>query len=108
MAIFNNNRTHNTNSKQARKGACFSITMPYSVEHELSRIQKAMGLNSRSQTIVFLVHHYNQEQRTFDSVDKLCHLLERFNKLDLNKGFSDMRKADNESSFESQAELPYN
>lgn len=78
MAIFNNRNNTYKNSNQARKGACFSITMPYSVENRLKEIQKSMGLNSKSQTIVFLIHHYDKEQRAFDSIDKLSAMLDKF------------------------------
>lgn len=78
MAIFNNRNNTYKNSNQARKGACFSITMPYSVENRLKEIQKSMGLNSKSQTIVFLIHHYDKEQRAFDSIDKLSVMLDKF------------------------------
>ena len=77
MAIFNNYQK-NRNSNHARKGACFSVTMPYSVESKLKEIQKSMGLNSKSQTIVFLIHHYDKEQRAFDSIDKLSVMLDKF------------------------------
>lgn len=94
MAIFNTHKTSN-NYNQARKGACFSVTMPYEVENRLKQIQKSMGLNSRSQTIVFLVHHYEREQKTFDSIDRLANMLSKFEKI-------------KNSEVATQAELPYN
>lgn len=77
MAIFNNYNKSNRNSNHARKGACFSITMPYSVEKRLKEIQNSMGLNSRSQTIVFLIHHYDREQKAFDGIDKLAEIVDK-------------------------------
>lgn len=94
MAIFSKPNT-NKNCNQARKGACFSITMPYEVEARLKEIQKQMGLNSRSQTIVFLVHHYEREQKTFDSIDRLANLLSQVERL-------------KSSDIATQGELPYN
>lgn len=80
MAIFN---THPTNKKsnQTRKGACFSVTMPFPVEKRLREIQRSMGLNSRSATLVFLVHHYDREQHAFDSIDKLSLMVDKMEKL---------------------------
>lgn len=94
MAIFSKPNT-SKNYNQARKGACFSITMPYEVESRLKEIQKQMGLNSRSQTIVFLVHHYEREQKTFDSIDRLANLLSQVERL-------------KSSDIATQGELPYN
>lgn len=97
MAIFKNyQKTSNYN--HARKGAAFSVTMPFEVEHRLREIQKSMGLNSRSQTIVFLVHHYDKEMRTFDSIDKLSKLLEKAEKLQKN----------DDSKLAVQQNMPYN
>lgn len=80
MALFNNN-SKNTKHNNARKGACFSITMPYSVEKRLKEIQASMGLNSKSQTVVFLIHHYDREQHAFDSIDKLSQMVDKMEKL---------------------------
>lgn len=97
MAIFKNyQKTSNYN--HARKGAAFSVTMPYEVEHRLREIQKSMGLNSRSQTIVFLVHHYDKEMRTFNSIDKLAKLIEKAEIL---------QKNDN-AKLAVQQNMPYN
>lgn len=98
MAIFNNRTNTTKNFKQARKGACFSVTMPYSVENRLKEIQRQMGLNSKSQTIVFLIHHYDKEQRAFDSIDKLSVMLDKF---------MAMEKKDSAKLVEQQT-LPYN
>ena len=99
MPIFNNYQK-NRNSNHARKGACFSITMPYNVESRLKEIQRQMGLNSKSQTVVFLIHHFDREQKAFDGIDKLANLVDKV--------------LANESVFEKssdvveQVELPYN
>lgn len=99
MPVFKNYQK-NRNSNHARKGACFSITMPYNVESRLKEIQRQMGLNSKSQTVVFLVHHFDREQKAFDGIDKLANLVDKV--------------LANESSFAKssdlveQAELPYN
>lgn len=95
MAIFNNNQKYSRRTDSGRKGACFSVTMPYEVERKLKEIQLSMGLNSRSQTIVFLVHHYEREDRTFNSVERLA------------KIFEDL-KNDDGLSLPKQSELPYN
>lgn len=94
MAIFSK-PTNNKNYNHARKGACFSVTMPYEVESRLRQIQTQMGLNSRSQTIVFLVHHYEREQKTFDSIDRLANMLEKMERF-------------RASDIATQGELPYN
>lgn len=97
MAIFKNyQKTSNYN--HARKGAAFSVTMPFEVEHRLREIQKSMGLNSRSQTIVFLVHHYDKEMRTFQSIDKLAKMLDELKIL----------QKDDSAKLAVQQNLPYN
>lgn len=80
MAIFNT-RNNYKKSNQNRKGACFSVSMPFSVEKRLKEIQQSMGLNSKSQTIVFLIHHYDREQHAFDSIDKLSSMVDKMEKL---------------------------
>lgn len=107
MAIFNNYQK-NRNSNHARKGACFSVTMPYSVESKLKEIQKSMGLNSRSQTIVFLIHHYEREQKAFDGIEKLADLVDKVlaNESTLEK--SNITKVKAKSDVVEQVELPYN
>lgn len=92
MDIFSNRSKSNKNSNQARKGAAFSITMPFEVEHRLREIQRSMGLNSRSQTVVFLVHSYDKEIRTFNSLDKLALLVEKIEKMEnlRNKDYANM------------------
>lgn len=98
----------NTNSNHARKGACFSVTMPYNVESRLKEIQKSMGLNSRSQTIVFLIHHYDREQKAFDGIEKLAELVDKVlaNESSLEK--SNITKVKAKSDVVEQVELPYN
>lgn len=97
MALLNIN-SKNTKHKNARKGACFSITMPFSVEKRLQEIQASMGLNSKSQTVVFLIHHYDREQHAFDSIDKLSKMVDKMEKL----------AKDNSGSLLVQQDLPYN
>lgn len=99
MTVFSNYQKKK-NYNHARKGACFSITMPYNVESRLKEIQRQMGLNSKSQTVVFLVHHFDREQKAFDGIDKLANLVDKV--------------IANESAFEKssdvveQVKLPYN
>lgn len=104
MAIFNNRNNSNKKYNQARKGACFSVTMPYTVENRLKETQRSMGLNSKSQTIVFLIHHYDKEQRAFDSIDKLSVMLDKFMKLEQSSEISNIKPAD----LVEQQDLPYN
>lgn len=79
MAIFNSH--YNKKNSNNRKGACFSVTMPFEVEKRLKEIQRSMGLNSRSATLVFLIHHYDREQHAFDSIDKLASMVDKMEKL---------------------------
>lgn len=72
--------------------------MPYSVEKRLQEIQASMGLNSKSQTVVFLIHHYDREQHAFDSIDKLSKMVDKMEKL----------AKDNSGSLLVQQDLPYN
>lgn len=107
MAIFNNRNNSNKNYNQARKGACFSITMPYHVEARLKEIQKSMGLNSKSQTIVFLIHHYDKEQRAFESIDKLSDMLDKMLDHESNQEKANITKVKSADVVE-QPTLPYN
>ena len=95
MAIFYNH-SKNNNSNNARKGACFSVTMPFNVENRLKEIQKSMGLNSRSQTIVFLIHHYDKEKQAFDSINKLERIV------------NNMMTMSKNADLNIQQSLPYN
>lgn len=97
MAIFNSRNNYQKKS-QNRKGACFSVTMPFPVEKRLREIQNSMGLNSRSATITFLVHHYDREQHAFDSIDKLSSMVDKMEK---------MSKIDS-AGLPEQQNLPYN
>lgn len=89
-------RKTDSNNNNVRKGACFSVTMPFDVEHKLAAIQRSMGFNSRSQTIVYLVHQYDQTQRTFAMVDKLEATMAKMFELNKNANVSE------------QQSLPYN
>ena len=107
MAIFNNRNNNYKNSNQARKGACFSITMPYSVENRLKEIQKSMGLNSKSQTIVFLIHHYDKEERAFESINKLSDMLDKVLEQENKESKECITKIKSADVVEQQT-LPYN
>ena len=96
MAIFNSH--YNKKNSINRKGACFSVTMPFEVEKRLKEIQRSMGLNSRSATLVFLIHHYDREQHAFDSIDKLASMVDKMEKL------SEVESA----RLPEQQNLPYN
>lgn len=107
MAIFNNHTNSNRKYNQARKGACFSVTMPYSVENRLKEIQHSMGLNSKSQTIVFLIHHYDREQKAFVGIDKLAELVEKVYSLENSQARENITKVKSADVVE-QPSLPYN
>lgn len=103
MAIFTK-PTNNRNYNQTRKGACFSVTMPYSVENRLKEIQRSMGLNSKSQTIVFLIHHYDREQKAFDGIEKLAEIVDKVLEDEKHENITKVKSA----NLVEQAELPYN
>lgn len=107
MAIFNNRNNTNRNSNQARKGACFSITMPYSVEKRLKEIQHSMGLNSKSQTIVYLIHHYDREQKAFDGIEKLADIVDKVIEMENKNALENITKVKSDDVVEQQT-LPYN
>lgn len=98
MAIFNNNSYKENQRKSKRNGAIFSVTMPYVAEKRLREIQHSMGLNSRSQTIVFLIHSYDKEKRAFEAVNQFSVMVDKLEKMNLNK----------DSELFSQTEMPYN
>lgn len=100
MANLFYNHNYQFKKPQNRKGACFSVTMPFSVEKRLKEIQNSMGLNSRSQTIVFLVQYYDREDKAIDSIDRLAKAM---------ADFKAVNGLQNEvSSLETQQEFNYN
>lgn len=98
MASMFNKSNHYNNGTNRRKGACFSVTMPYQVEKRLREIQNDFGLNSRSQTIVFLVHYYDREKQAFETIERFSKMLENIEIVENN----------HKSDIAKQVELPYN